>query len=234
MSSYEFHERDFEHPSFHFVFEDVLKGFIGGPLLYDPYFKSFRLKGDERVLDFGCGGGVGSRSLLKFLNERGHLTCIDTSGYWINKAKERLNRYGNAECGVGDIRQMKIPDSTFDIISVFHVIHDIPPAERRGTVKALSQKLKKDGTLFVRELIKESHGMPVQEILDLFSKEGLIETKRKETKSEYIGRFQRAGTIDGAVRSEHRAGQNEARTRDYRRCYKIYKSHTRRINKICI
>jgi ubiquinone/menaquinone biosynthesis C-methylase UbiE len=196
MSSYEFKERDFEHPSFHFVFEDVLKGLIGGPLLYRPYFKSFGLKGNERVLDFGCGGGVGSRSLLKFLNERGHLTCIDTSSYWINKAKKRLNRYSNAECSVGDIRQMEIPDSTFDFISVFHVIHDIPPAERRGTVKALSQKLKKDGTIFVRELIKESHGMPVQEILALFSKEGLIETKRKETKLEYIGRFQRAGEND--------------------------------------
>jgi 2-polyprenyl-3-methyl-5-hydroxy-6-metoxy-1,4-benzoquinol methylase len=94
---------------------------------------------------------------------------------------------------------MEIPDSTFDVISVFHVIHDIPPAKRRGTVKALSQKLKKDGTLFVRELTKESHGMPVQEILALFSKEGLIETERKETKSEYIGRFQRVGENDVAT-----------------------------------
>jgi ubiquinone/menaquinone biosynthesis C-methylase UbiE len=193
MSGHEFKERDFEHPSFLFAFEDVLKGLIGGPLLYDPYFKSFGLKGDERVLDFGCGGGAGSRSLLKFLDERGHLTCIDTSSYWINKAKKRLKRYSNTECRTGDIRRMKIPDSTFDIISVFHVIHDIPPAERQGTVKALSQKLKKDGTIFVREPTRESHGMPVQEILALFSKEGLIETTHKETKSDYIGRFQKLG-----------------------------------------
>jgi SAM-dependent methyltransferase len=191
MSGQEFKERDFEHPSFLFVFEDVLKGLIGGSLLYYPYFKTFGLKGDEKVLDFGCGGGAGSRSLLKFLNERGHLTCIDTSSYWINKARKRLKGYSNAECSAGDIRRMEIPDSKFDVISVFHVIHDIPPAERQDTVKALSRKLKAGGTLFVREPTKKSHGMAVQEILDIFSEAGLTETEHKESKSEYMGGFQK-------------------------------------------
>jgi ubiquinone/menaquinone biosynthesis C-methylase UbiE len=193
MSDYEFKERDFDRPSVLFVLEDALKGLIGGPLLYYPYFKTFGLKGDEEVLDFGCGGGAGSRSLLKFLNQQGRLTCVDTSNFWIDKARKRLNKYGNVECRAGDIRELDIPDSTFDVISIIHVIHDIPPAERQDTVKALSRKLKKGGTIFVREPTKESHGMPVKEILAIFSEAGFKETEHKEAKSEYVGRFHKLG-----------------------------------------
>jgi len=190
VNDYKFKERDFEHPSFLFVLEDILKGLIGGPLLYYPYFKTFELKGDEKVLDFGCGGGAGSRSLLKFLNSGGHLTCVDLSDFWTGRAKKRLNKYDNAECIAGDIREVDIHDCTFDAISVFHVIHDIPPAERLSTVKALSRKLKAGGTIFVREPTKKSHGMPVEEIRDLFSDAGLKETEHNDTKSEYTGVFQ--------------------------------------------
>jgi len=193
MSAYKFEERDFEHPSALFVIEDMLKGLIGGPLLYYPYFKTFGLKGDEKVLDFGCGGGAGLRCLLKFLNQNGRLTCVDTSNFWVDKARKRLSGYSNVECLAGDIRELDIPDSTFDVISVIHVIHDIPPVERRDTVKALSRKLKAGGAIFVREPTKKSHGMPVEEILALFSEARLQETERKETKSEYTGRFQKQG-----------------------------------------
>jgi ubiquinone/menaquinone biosynthesis C-methylase UbiE len=86
---------------------------------------------------------------------------------------------------------LDIPASVFDVVSVIHVIHDIPPADRQSTVNELSRKLKKGGTIFVREPTKESHGMPVEEILALFSEVGLKETEHKESKSEYVGRFRK-------------------------------------------
>jgi ubiquinone/menaquinone biosynthesis C-methylase UbiE len=191
MSTAQFKERDFEHPSTLFVLEDALKGLIGGLILYNPYFKTFKLKGNEKVLDFGCGGGTGSRSLLKFLNPNGHLTCVDTSNFWIDKARKRLSKYSNVELHAGDIQELNIPDSEFDVITVFHVIHDIPSAERPETVKSLARKLKKNGTVFVREPTKKSHGMPADEIRALFSEAGFKETGRNESKSEYIGKFQK-------------------------------------------
>ena len=193
MGDYEFKERDFEHPSVLFAIEDTLKGLIGGPLLHNPYFKTFGLKGNENVLDFGCGGGTGSRCLAKLLNENGHLTCVDISRYWIRKARKRLERYSNVECKRGDIRELDVPDSSFDVISVIHVIHDIAPAERQDTVRTLSRKLKAGGLLFVRERIEKSHGMPVDEIRTILSDAGLKEIEHKETKSEYIGKYQKAG-----------------------------------------
>ena len=191
MSDYDFKEYDFEHPSILFVLEDILKGLIGGPLLYNPYFKTFGLKGNERVLDFGCGGGAGSRRLANLLSEDGHLTCVDVSSHWIAKARKRLDKYSNVECKSGDIRELDISDSSFDVISAIHVIHDVAPQERQDIVNALSRKLKEGGLLFIREPTKKSHGMPVEEIRALLSDAGLKEIKHKETKSEYMGKYQK-------------------------------------------
>jgi len=193
MSNCEFKKVEFEHPSILFVLEDMLKGLIGGPMLYNAYFSNFGLKGFERVLDFGCGGGASSRCLANLLHEDGHLTCVDTSRYWITKARKRLEKYSNVECKSGDIRELDIPDSSFDVISVIHVIHDIAPAERQDIVKALTRKLKGGGKLFIRERIEKSHGMPVAEIQSLLSDAGLKEIEHKETKSEYMGKHQKTG-----------------------------------------
>ena len=192
MSDNDFKQYDFEHPSILFILEDKLKGLLGGSLLYNPYFMTFGLKGNERVLDFGCGGGVGSRCLANLLDKGGHLTCIDASSYWIAKARKRLDEYSNIECKSGDIRELDIPDSSFDVISIIHVIHDIAPAERQDIVKALSRKLKAGGTHFIKERIEKSHGMPIEEIQVLLSNAGLKEIEHKATKSEYMGKYQKS------------------------------------------
>ncbi|GAH65067.1 unnamed protein product, partial [marine sediment metagenome] len=185
MSEYKFKQVDFENPSALFILEDILKGFIGCPLLYNPYFKTYGLKGGEKVLDFGCGGGAGSKCLAKFLTVDGHLTCVDISDYWIKKARQRIRNYSNVECKAGDIRKLDMTQYSFDVISIFHVLHDIAPQDRQGTVNTLSRLLNANGTIFIREPIKESHGMPVVEIRTLFSNAGLKEIEHMETKSEY-------------------------------------------------
>jgi ubiquinone/menaquinone biosynthesis C-methylase UbiE len=190
MNEYQFKKLDFEKPSPLFVLEDMLKGLVGCPLLYSPYYRAFKLKGDEKVLDFGCGGGAGSRCLAQLLNRNGHLTCIDVSNHWINKARKRLRKYANVKCIAGDIRELDMPADSFDVISIFHVIHDIAPVDRQDTVTRLSLLLKKDGTAFVREPIRKSHGMPVGEIRSLLSNAGLKEVQHSESKSEYKGSFQ--------------------------------------------
>ncbi len=189
ISEYQYKQMDFENPSALFVFEDILKNLIGGPLLYNPYFKTFGLKGDERILDFGCGGGVGSRCLAEILNKAGHLTCIDVSNYWVKRAVARLKKYPNVSCLVGDIRNLDLPEKSFDVISIVHVIHDIAPQDRQETISTLARLLNTNGTIFIREPIKRSHGMPSAEIMDLFSNTGLKEVRFTENKSEYKGVF---------------------------------------------
>jgi len=192
LSDSNFKQYDFDHPSSLFILEDKLKGLLGGPFLHNPYFKTFELKGNENVLDFGCGGGAGSRCLANLLDKGGHLTCVDVSRYWIARARKRLDKYSNVECQSGNIKELDIPDSSFDIISTFQVIYDIIPPERQDIVKTLSQKLKAGGLFFIREPVKKSHGMPVEEIRALLSEAGLNEIEHKETKSEYMGKYQKS------------------------------------------
>jgi len=151
---------------------------------------------DFKQVDFehpsACGGGAGSQCLANLLSRNGHLTCVDISNYWIKRAIKRLKKCPNVECKAGDIRSLQIPDHSFDVISIFHIIHDIAPAERQDIVKILSQKLKAGGLFFIREPVKKSHGMPVEEIRTLLSDAGLNEIEHKETKSEYMGKYQKS------------------------------------------
>lgn len=191
MSDYEYKKPDFDNPSYLFKLEDKINAAFGGYFIYNPYYKQFNLKGSEKVLDFGCGGGVGSKCLVKLLNMNGRVTCVDTSKYWIEKANKRLLKYPNADCKLGDIRELNIPDQSFDIISIIRVLHDIEPGQRQEIVKALARKLKNNGSLYIKEPIRESHGMPVAEIRELLSKANLKEEHHKISKSEYMGRYQK-------------------------------------------
>jgi ubiquinone/menaquinone biosynthesis C-methylase UbiE len=188
MTEYKFKQPDFDNPSFLFRLEDKLKGFLGGPF-YRTFIKAFALKGDEHVLDFGCGGGVESRFVLEYLEDGGRITCIDLSDYWIQRAKKRLNKYPNASCIQGDIRKLEIPNNFFDMIFTIHVIHDIAPEERQSTVDALASKLKPHCPFYIWEPTKISHGMPIEEIRELLSNAGLEEQTHEKAKSSYKGKF---------------------------------------------
>lgn len=180
---------DFDHPSIGFILEDKLKNLLGGPLMYDSYYKTFGLRGDETVLDFGCGGGIGSKRLARLLNDKGRLTCVDTSKTWINKARTRLKNVPHAETLLGDIRRLKLPEASFDIVTMIHVLHDIVPEDRDGILQALACILKNGGLLFIREPTRESHGIPVEEIRNRLQQASLKESEFKIRKSEYRGKF---------------------------------------------
>lgn len=191
MSEYSYHQVDFENPSFLFALEDVIKYYFGGPLFYNKIVEGYHLRGDENVLDFGCGGGGASKVILRHLNSKGHLTCLDISRHWIAKVRKRLGNNSHVHFYDQDIRTADLPDESFDVISIVHVIHDIPPNDRGEVVKALAKKLKHGGKIHLVEPIKVSHGMAVQEIRDLHRAAGLKELDFDINKSRYQGVFQK-------------------------------------------
>ncbi|MGA7728959.1 MAG: class I SAM-dependent methyltransferase [Dehalococcoidales bacterium] len=121
---------DFDKPPFFFTLEEKFKNIGGGSLYYRADIKSLDLKGSENILDFGCGGGAAVRAITKHLNEKGHILGVDTSGYWINIARQRLAQYPNVELKTGDIRTMNLPDHSFDVIITLNVLHHIAAEER--------------------------------------------------------------------------------------------------------
>lgn len=167
--------------------EDTFKFLIGGYLLFDTYYRTFGLNGNETVLDFGCGGGTGAVGLVKLLNNNGRIICLDSSTHWINKARKRLGKYNNAECQLGKINEVSIPDNSIDVVTTIYVIHDIKPDERFKTIIGLFSKLKPNGRFFIKEPVKETHGIPANEIRELLTQAGFQEIRYKTTKSEYTG-----------------------------------------------
>jgi trans-aconitate 2-methyltransferase len=81
------------------------------------------LKGDETVLDAGCGSGRVSAELLKRM-PRGRLVAVDGSAAMIDKAKERLGE--DATYVVADLSELHVEEPVDLIFSTatFHWIVD--------------------------------------------------------------------------------------------------------------
>ena len=62
-----------------FFWFKIMKGY------YRNFVDSIELKGDEKVLDFGCGPGAASKFIALILKKgNGKLTCFDISEKWAN------------------------------------------------------------------------------------------------------------------------------------------------------
>lgn len=146
-----------------------------GLTILSPYYHSFarslKLRGDERVLDFGSGSGVCSRHIAACLQRGGHLDCVDVSHGWMKVVRKTLRRYKNISYHLGHITQLHLPESAFDVIVIHFVLHDISADERREVVNALGRKLKPKGRLIVRE--PQGHGLSLDELKNLTAVAGL-------------------------------------------------------------
>ena len=183
---------DFNNPSALFRFEDWLKGLIGGRLYYDPYFETRGgFRGDEEVLDFGCGGGVSTCCIAAKLTQGGRVTGVDISSYFTAKAQKRLEDYSYARVLRGEITDLALPQQSFDLISIIHVIHDIAKEKRAKTIGVLASVLKSLGRLWIWEPTRQSHGMPAEEVRRIMAEAGLREVSTETEGSSFKGIFEK-------------------------------------------
>jgi len=170
-----------------FFWLKLMKGY------YRTFVKSFGLKGDEMVLDFGCGPGAASKFIAQILETGcGQLTCLDLSKTWIEKAKKHLSQFSNVKYYAEDIRKWEEKNNYFDVVNIHFMLHDVDKSERQETVKALAKKMKAGAKLFIREPTKESHGLSPGEIRELMLNNGL-----EEIDSKTIKRFMMGGMYSG-------------------------------------
>jgi ubiquinone/menaquinone biosynthesis C-methylase UbiE len=128
-----------------------------GKSVYQAFADRLPLDGGERVLDFGCGMGAVAYYAAKKL-PRGHLTCLDISGRWLNLCRKTLRSYGNIIFlqWESQVLSQVLATESFDVAYCHFVLHDIPESELERVIPALAGSLKPGGVLVIREPLNET------------------------------------------------------------------------------
>lgn len=165
---------DFERPSLLFRIEmEYFKPRFLGPRVYGPYVKNLGLAGDERVMDYGCGNGVCLEYFAMALDGGGTAVGLDSSRYMTGRARERLASFENVEILCGDARSCGLEPESFDLVSMVHVLHDIPKEDRRGVLEQLARLVRPGGRMSLLEPVSPRHGIAPEEVRELLEAAGL-------------------------------------------------------------
>jgi arsenite methyltransferase len=129
-------------------------------LVWAEILDSLRLRGDERVLDVGCGRG-GVLTMIAERLPRGRAVGIDLwtadqSGNSAEAAESNLVAEGvreRCELVTGDMRSMPFPDASFDLIISSLAIHNIGNlAGRSRAIDEIARALAPDGHVAIADL----------------------------------------------------------------------------------
>lgn len=105
----------------------------------------------KRVLEIGCGRGVGVEILLSLGAEQ--VTGFDLDPKMIALAQKRLIKYGKrARVFVGDAEAVDAPSVSFDAVVDYGVIHHIPHWQK--ALKEIARVLKPGGVFYFEDLLK--------------------------------------------------------------------------------
>lgn len=119
------------------------------------------LRGDERVLDVGCGRGAVLTMVARSL-PRGRVVGIDLwstfdqSGNGPDAATRNLEAEGvrdRCELVTGDMRKMPFPDASFDLVVSSLAIHNIRNRQGRSeAIDEIARVLKPGGRVVIADL----------------------------------------------------------------------------------
>lgn len=116
--------------------------------VYAPWMKETigfdRYRG-KRVLEVGCGTGT---DLLQFARAGAIVTGVDLTPRSLELTRDRFKVYGlNGEFAVADAESLNFPDSTFDLVYSFGVLHHTPGTEE--AIEEIHRVLKPSGKAIV-------------------------------------------------------------------------------------
>lgn len=108
-----------------------------------------------RVLEIGCGRGVGTEIIFERFGAR-EVHAFDVDSDMIAQARRRLSGYpaNRLTLFVGDAAAMKADDASYDAVFDFGIIHHVPAWQR--AVAEVARVLKPGGRFFFEEVTKRA------------------------------------------------------------------------------
>ncbi|TWB41033.1 class I SAM-dependent methyltransferase [Nitrospirillum pindoramense] len=118
-------------------------------------------RGDERVIDIGCGRGLFTVAAARRV-PRGHVVGIDIwqvedlsgngpGAVIANAAREGVS--GRVECRSADMREIPFPDNSFDVALSSAAIHNLyEAADRARAIREIARVLAPDGRLVISDI----------------------------------------------------------------------------------
>lgn len=109
----------------------------------------------ERVLEIGCGRGVGTEIIFKRFGAR-EVHAFDVDSDMIALARSRLSGFPSDRLRlfVGDAEAIEAEDGTFDSVFDFAIIHHIP--DWKKSIREVARVLRPGGRLFFEEVTKQA------------------------------------------------------------------------------
>lgn len=112
-------------------------------------------RGDERVLDVGCGPGDLLCEMARQHSEWGVLAGFDFSAGMATQAARQAGALA-AHFFVGDAQAMPFPDGAFDVVMARHMLYHVPDIDR--AVSEAARVLRRGG--YVLATTNGAHTMP--------------------------------------------------------------------------
>lgn len=105
----------------------------------------------ERVLEIGCGRGVGTEIIFERFGAR-EVHAFDIDSDMVERARARLSGFApdRLRLFVGDAAAIEAEDSSFDAVFDFGIIHHVP--EWKSAVSEVARVLRPGGRFFFEEV----------------------------------------------------------------------------------
>jgi len=134
----------------------LLRRKAGKLILRERILNSISWRGDEQVLDVGCGSGLLLVGAAKRL-QAGHAVGLPIRNHnGAEAAMENARIEGVAErveLKNADARELPVPDASFDVIVSSLAIHTIPDAAgRESAIREMARVLKPGGQLALADV----------------------------------------------------------------------------------
>lgn len=143
-----------------------------------------------KVLEIGCGRGVGAEIIFEKFGAR-EVHAFDLDPHMIELAHARLSSHPaeRLRLFVGDVAKIDAPDSSYDAVFDFGIIHHVPVWQ--GAIAEVVRLLKPGGRFFFEEVTRQA--------LDRWLYRTFLQHPAKDRFSgrEFVTALERQGIIVG-------------------------------------